>query len=82
MNLDCIYIILSKSFEKDRLYYLENYFKNNPINIPIEYIEPFYIGRDDNNINYAAVLLNGKPLPLWLLFLPEERRFEGTPPDF
>ena len=53
MNLDCIYIILSKSFEKDRLYYLENYFKNNPINIPIEYIEPFYIGRDDNNINYS-----------------------------
>jgi len=37
---------------------------------------------DDNDLNYRAEQTNGKPLPPWLIFLPRDRKFEGTPPEF
>ena len=36
---------------------------------------------DGDNLIYTAEQANGEPLPKWLVFNPEDRKFEGTPPD-
>jgi hypothetical protein len=50
--LACIYVLVSKEYEKDRLDYLTNYFNNNNIPYPIKLFEPLYKGRDDDKLNY------------------------------
>lgn len=65
LDIDGIYIIVSAVFEPDRLKYLNNYFSNNPIDIPVHYIEPFYVDRDENKINfnhYGPALTRGEKM--------------------
>ena len=37
---------------------------------------------DGDNLIYTAEQANGEPLPKWLVFKPEDRKFEGTPINF
>ncbi len=49
--IEKIFIIVSKELEKERFEYLENYFKENKTDIPIEYFEPLYKNRDEDKVN-------------------------------
>ncbi|KAJ6249365.1 dystroglycan-related [Anaeramoeba flamelloides] len=56
-------------------------YQNND-QIDFVFPEDLFINNDlDETLTYNSQLSNGDPLPDWLTFLPDERRYTGTAPD-